>query len=101
MSGFKKDLDEDDEDNYLSSSMTMCGSQIFHYDNSYHYPSGQYPSLENTLTHPMGGSNDAEPKFHLFGDFPSDDLIDCEVDDNFFGQFEPERNEHPYEYPML
>ncbi|KAI1627560.1 general transcription factor IIIA [Exophiala viscosa] len=86
-------MDEDDDDNFLSGSMVMCGSQIFHYGSSYHYPSGEYPTVGGQ--DPAGpGKNDEETASHggdlEYGQYLPDGAMDYEVDDNFFGGFETE-----------
>ncbi|KAK4937939.1 hypothetical protein LTR10_021504 [Elasticomyces elasticus] len=86
-------MDEDDDDNFLSGSMVMCGSQIFHYGSSYHYPSGEYPTVGGQDPADLG-ENYEETASHggdlEYGEYLPDGAMDYQVDDNFFGGFETE-----------
>lgn len=98
-------MDDDDDDSddandaLLSGSMTMCGSEIFHYGTSYHYPSGEYPTLNGSQSTKLGDADadaNGDADFHGsefdfdFGHFTPSGTMDYqgEVDDNFFGHFE-------------
>ncbi|KAG9775756.1 hypothetical protein KCU88_g5089, partial [Aureobasidium melanogenum] len=112
-SGNEMDDEGGADDSLLSGSMTMCGSQIFHYGTSYHYPSGEYPtSTQNSraeLSRPGAedDDNDADadadadlgpPDGHDdgFGHYTPPGTMDyeVEVDDNFFGHFEQDHHPH-------
>lgn len=100
------DMDDDDaDDNLLSGSMVMCGSQIFHYGSSYHYPSGEYPTqaFASVSVHDDDDAdgNSRDDGFNFFRDHGtlSTGRLDFEVDDNFFGQFEQEPT--GFAYPAL
>ncbi|KIX01690.1 uncharacterized protein Z518_09416 [Rhinocladiella mackenziei CBS 650.93] len=98
---------DDGEDTYLSGSMTMCGSQIFHYGSSYRYLSGQYPTLHGqasasvSLPEHENDDDDNSGSDNQLGRVTPPGMTDyeIEVDDNFFGHFEPEKP--AYEYPSL
>lgn len=87
------EMDQDADDDFLSGSMVMCGSQIFHYGSSYHYPSGEYPTAGGQGT-ADAGDFEAENTPHdddlAYGQYLPDGAMDYEVDDNFFGGFEAE-----------
>jgi hypothetical protein len=65
---------------FLSGSMTMCGNEIYHYDNSYHYPSGEYP----TSYAPADESQTVNGGDRMDGLLTTGEA----VDDDFFGTFE-------------
>ncbi|EXJ87099.1 hypothetical protein A1O3_04057 [Capronia epimyces CBS 606.96] len=97
-------VDEELDDSLLSGSMTMCGSQIFHYDSCYHYPSGEYPTVDGSATElSKPRDEDAEADFHFdfgLGQNTPPGTMDYEVDDNFFGHFEQEHSAFAYPPPF-
>jgi len=98
---FDNDMNEEDIDTtLLSGSMTMCGSQIFHYGSSYHYPSGEYPTQEFANVK-VEDDDDAEfngDDFNFLRDYTGP-AADFEVDENFFGQFEQDHEPTGSVYP--
>ncbi|RMZ90985.1 hypothetical protein DV736_g1751, partial [Chaetothyriales sp. CBS 134916] len=58
--------DEEDDTNGLSESMSLLGSHIFHRGETFHYPSGEYPSSSSSLelcTNPYQPADQAEDQF--------------------------------------
>ena len=103
-------MDEDPGDQYhhdstfLSSSMTMYDDHIYHRGNSYHYASGDYPTL---LSRDLARTTvKDEPADDLFSNADNAGTVNglgfLGVDDyedvNFFGTFEQELDS---EYPAL
>ncbi|KAK7890273.1 hypothetical protein LTR67_008158 [Exophiala xenobiotica] len=97
------EMDTEADDKLLTGSMVMCGDQIYHYGSSYHYPSGEYPTIGGRDAATMAlnddkanvGSYDTDI---AFGQFLPDGAMDYEVDDNFFGTFEQDRRS-AFSYP--
>ncbi|RMD39392.1 hypothetical protein DV735_g5733, partial [Chaetothyriales sp. CBS 134920] len=58
--------DEEDDANGLSESMSLLGSHIFHRGETFHYPSGEYPSSSNSLDL---SSNPYQPADQAFDQF--------------------------------
>lgn len=88
---------DSDDDEALSGSMTMLGNEIYHYGNSYHYPSGEYPTSNppNSLatsgysnTRAARGDDLADDNIFPFEDYNFSGPSDYIVNDEFYGAFE-------------
>lgn len=95
-SPLENNFEEHMDDSLLSGSMTMCGSQIFHYGSSFHYPSGEYPTFgeadaPSANLHDDDGDSNSLGSDLAFGHDTPAATMDYEVDDNFFGHFEAEQ----------
>ncbi|KIW20129.1 hypothetical protein PV08_00704 [Exophiala spinifera] len=80
--------DMDVDDHFLTGSMVMCGDQIYHYGSSYHYPSGEYPTIgDNASASIQGNKHDANTDSNdtdiAYGEYLPDTAMDYEVDDLF------------------
>ncbi|OAP63640.1 hypothetical protein AYL99_02867 [Fonsecaea erecta] len=102
-----REMPDDDENisptgTMLSSSMVICDEHIWHNGTSYHFPSGEYPTLLSRDFARASVHDDDDP----FEDFvhAGEGAYD-ENDLHFFGQFEPETGlatqGRDFEYPAL
>jgi len=92
--------DEVTEDHtFLSGSMTMLGSQVFHHSGQYHYPSGEYPT--NRAPSPQLFNYQNPPRHEFEFGHLHDTTMDYDVDGGFFGGFESERGPAPVLDPRL
>ncbi|KIW23088.1 uncharacterized protein PV07_11314 [Cladophialophora immunda] len=96
-----EDADLSNKGTLLSGSMVICDDHIWHNGTSYHYPSGEYPTLLSRDFARASVHDDAP-----IGDFVHDECMGAEgaydeSDLHFFGEFEPETELVPrgFEYP--
>ncbi|EXJ88331.1 hypothetical protein A1O1_05261 [Capronia coronata CBS 617.96] len=104
------EMDDDENDNLLSGDMALYGSQLWHQGNPYHYPSGEYPTLPGVPAPEPVKSRDKEAATEAVTDFHGSDfgssnctphgIMDYQVDDDFFGQFEEDQPGFAYPPPQ-